>query len=49
MTVVHERCIRLHAVTVERKQRFLLNRLRVALSIVRIAIGNVDHHVDTRM
>jgi hypothetical protein len=48
MTVVHERCIRLNAVTVGRKQRFRLNRQRVDLSIVRIAIESVDRHAGTR-
>ena len=47
--LVHARCIRSPAVTVDRKPRSHLSQPRVDQSTVRSAIGSTGHHVGTKV
>ena len=48
MIVVHEKCTRSSAATVDRRPRFHSNQPRVDQSIVRNASRSTDHHAGTR-
>ena len=48
MIVVHEKCTRSSAATVERRPRFRSNQPRADQSIVRNASGSTGHHAGTK-